>query len=139
MKKMRSQRGFIALMSTIIIAAILLAMMGSTSFASFYARSDAQAGENKRSALAFAESCVNIALLALAKSTNPENYDPNGQSFDVGADSNGATQMCSIMNVAYSGTDVTINTYASVNDSFSTVSATATLPPSIKIISWKEY
>ena len=132
------QRGFIALISTIIIAAILFAVMGSTEYASFYARSDALGSENERAALALAESCINIALLALATSTDPADYDPTDQIFVVDSDSRGMPRTCSIASVAHAGSEVTVNAYASVGDSFSRVSATATLPPHIRVISWGE-
>ena len=133
-----SQRGFIALMSTIVIAAILLAMMASTGMASFYARFDALGVENKRAALALAESCMNVALLGLATSTDPTDYDLIDQIINIGTDARGNSMTCTIASVKHTGQDVTINTYASVDDSFSTIKATATLPPDIRIISWSD-
>jgi len=134
-----SQRGFIALMSTIVMAAILLSIMASTQFASFYARSDALGIENQRAALALAESCVNIALLALATSSDPEEFDIHESVFAVDTDFRGRPRTCTILNVTHSGVDVEISTYASVDDSFSSVSASATLPPNIQLNSWAEH
>ena len=125
-------------MSTIVISGLLLMMMASTGEASFYARFDSLGVENKRSALALAESCINIALLALATSSDPANYVASAQSVIVDTNSHGAPRVCTIVSVAHSGSHVTINTYGSVNGSFSTVSVTATLPPNIKIVSWSE-
>jgi hypothetical protein len=112
--------------------------MGSTEFASFYARFDSLGVENKRSALALAESCINIALLALATSSDPADYDASGRSTIVDTDFREEPRTCTIAHITHNGSTVTINTYASVDDSFSTVSASATLPPNIHIISWSE-
>lgn len=132
------QRGFIALMSTIVISAIVLALMMSTGLASFYARFDALGSENKREAFALAESCVNVGLLALATSSDAAHYAPNNQIVSVGTDAWGNPLTCTIKNILYNGSDATVDTYASSDNSFDNVSATVSLVPSIRIISWKE-
>ncbi|MES2087828.1 MAG: hypothetical protein V4467_02435 [Patescibacteria group bacterium] len=69
----QKNKGFIALMSTIIISTILMAIVFTTNMSSFYARFDALDGEFKRKAFALAESCANETLLRLAKNYS---YDP---------------------------------------------------------------
>ncbi len=138
MKKYDRERGFIALISTVIIAAILLAMMASTEFASFYARSDAFNSENTYAARALAASCINVALLALATSTAPASYNPIDQSVAVDTDIRGNLETCTIKSVIHTESGVTINTFASVDNSFGNVSMTVTLPPRIQILSWRE-
>ena len=132
------QRGFIALMSTIVISAILLLLMAGAGLASFYARYDALGIESKHAAHALAEACVNVALLALATSTDPLRYAPNNQKINVGTDTWGNEMRCIIKNVIPSGSDATINAYASTDGSFDTVSAVVSLSPSMQVISWGE-
>jgi hypothetical protein len=138
MKHTSSQRGFIALMSTIVICAVLLTLMASTDVGSFYARADALGSENKDAAVALAESCINVALLALAASTDPVHYAPINQTVQVGIDRWGNSMTCVIKDAIHSGADVTIDAYASSGDSFGAISVTVSLPPNIQIISWKD-
>ena len=139
MNERTSERGFIALMSTIVIAAILLAMIGSTEFASFYARADALGIENKRSALALADSCINIVLLALATSTDPADFDVGGHTFVVNNDSLGEPRTCTIGHFAHVGSTVNMEAYAAVNNSDGSASVIVTLPPHIQITSWNDH
>ena len=67
MKRRRTQEGFIALMSAIIISIILMTMVLTVSTSSFYARFDALGTEGKRESLGLAEGCINVALLRLAQ------------------------------------------------------------------------
>ncbi|HVM73269.1 MAG TPA: hypothetical protein VMU13_00085 [Candidatus Paceibacterota bacterium] len=134
--KKKSPRGFIALMSTIIITAILLAVMATVGMASFYARSDALASEEVHVARARATSCIDVTLLALATSTDPASYNPTDETIDVGDDKKGDT--CVIESVVDTGTEITIRTHAQANNSFASISATVSLPPTLKIISWSE-
>lgn len=67
------QKGFIALMSAIIISAVLLMLLFSVNTASFYARFDALDGEFKKIAESSAEACGNVALVRLAENYS---YDP---------------------------------------------------------------
>lgn len=66
----KKRNGFIALISTVIISAILLAAAVSASRASFWARFDLLARENKKISAAMAEGCVQAALLKIAKNEN---------------------------------------------------------------------
>jgi hypothetical protein len=132
------QRGFVALIAVLIISAMLVGFMTSVGMASFYARFDTLGSENKREALALAGSCINAGLLALATSTDPALYDPAGQVITVGADARGDSMRCTIRDAIHEGATVTIRSYASVDDSFDTVSATVSLPPSPRILSWDE-
>lgn len=138
MKYKNSQRGFIALMSTVVISAILIAMMMSVGSASFYARYDALGIENSRQAEALAQSCINIALLALATSTDALHYSVVNQRVTVGVDTRGNPTICTIKNITHNGFRVTIDVFAESHNSFSAVSAIASLFPSIQIVSWEK-
>jgi hypothetical protein len=67
------KRGFIALMSAVIISAILMALLFTTSAISFNARFDAFDSENKHMAENIANSCVDQAVLRIAQNYS---YDP---------------------------------------------------------------
>src|SRR5882724_11068659 len=95
------QRGFIALIATVVISAILIALMASVGMASFFARIDALGLENKREALALAESCANIALLALATSSDSMHYSPVDQEFAIAKNSPVNPETCVIRNVVH--------------------------------------
>ena len=72
------ERGFIALISAVVMSAILMSLMYTVSASSFYARIDAESIESKRVSLGLAESCINVALLALAISSDPTNTSGHG-------------------------------------------------------------
>ena len=130
------QRGFVALMTAIVMSAMLLILMAGSGYASFYARYDALGVEKKRQAEALAESCINVALLALATSSDPTHFSESNSVVTVASASVNSSNTCTIDDVQHTGADVVIRASASVGDSFSRVSAVATLPPSISIVSW---
>jgi len=79
-----SQKGYIALISAIIISFILIAVVFVANTSGYFSRFDSQNGEYKRIALGLAESCANTALLKVA-------YDPSyippvgGETVSVGS------------------------------------------------------
>ena len=74
-------RGFIALTSAVIIAAILLMVALEGSLANFYSRMDSLDAESKERSSALADACVDALLLRLA-----EGQTVNG-TVAVGSDS----------------------------------------------------
>ncbi len=75
--------GYIALISTIIISAILIGLTAMVSQSSFFSRFDSLNGEYKRISKGMAESCVNLALLEIAKSPNMDSVtNTSGGSVD---------------------------------------------------------
>jgi len=65
-----SQKGYIALMSAIIVSFVLIGVVFVANTSGYFARFDSQNSEYKRIALGLAESCANVALLKVA-------YDPS--------------------------------------------------------------
>jgi hypothetical protein len=124
----KSERGFVALVSALVISAILITLTFSVSSSSFYARFDALGGENKRISLGLAESCINVALLALATSTAPTTYTPVNLVVHVGEDFQGRPMTCTIQSVTHNGSVATIDVQAQWLGSFSNVTARATIP-----------
>ncbi len=64
--KLKDNRGFMALAAVLIITAVLLIIISTTSISGFFGRFDALASENKRISLGLSESCSNSALLKIA-------------------------------------------------------------------------
>lgn len=60
------QRGFVALMSTIIISAVLLVLVVGGSLSGWYSRSNVLDAELKQRSGALADACVDVILLQLA-------------------------------------------------------------------------
>jgi len=108
-------RGYIALISTIVISLILLALTANMSTAGFYARFNSLDSEYKRISLGYAESCVHAALLKLAKNNT---YAPpsGGEIVSVGS------EKCTIVEVISDISDPTkkrVRTQASFRGAFS--------------------
>ena len=132
-----TERGFVALMSAVIISIVLVMLVMTVGMSSLFARMDSLGGESKVGSRLLAESCINVALLALATSTDALHYTATNQSIIVGHDVRGAALNCVIETITHTGSSVTINTHASSNTSFSTVSTTVSLQPTIHITSYR--
>ena len=91
--KNKSNRGYIALISVIVISLVLVSLTSLLSYGGYFTRASAANGEYKRISLGLAESCVNKALLEIAK--NPD-YLGNEPSVNVGA-----VDTCGIKTVIY--------------------------------------
>lgn len=146
----RGERGFVALISTLIISAILLGLVFTAGASSFYARFDSMGMENKRVSLGLAESCIEVALLALSTSTAPALVSPTNRIVSVGTDGAGNPTTCVIETITHDGNAATIHAHASFNGTFSAVVAQATvhdsatppssfpISPNIEVTSWTE-
>lgn len=137
----RHNNGFVALISAILISAMLLALLLATNLSSFYARFDALDAEHYQAAQNLAGACAREALLRMA-----QNYwyapAPGGDGVLVGAD------RCTIVGVSSPdmGDDRTITASATKGDSYANVIVVAHVKnlsaaaggPNISIISWQE-
>jgi hypothetical protein len=63
----KKDRGFIALMSSIIISVILILIIMNSSFTGFYSRMNILDSEVKERSSALADACIDIALLGFAQ------------------------------------------------------------------------
>jgi len=106
-----NQQGFIALISIIIIAAVLTAIVFVLSTAGFFLRFNVFDSESKKASLGLAEACMQTAMLNLAQGslTVP-------QTVSVGA------QSCKICDKSGTGI-ITLKTRAVYNKSYSNVTA----------------
>ncbi len=127
-RKPQPQRGFIALMSMIILSFVLLDVTMTANTSSMFARLNTLNSEYKRISLGLAESCVNKALLTIA-----ENYSytpaPGGDVILVGSN------FCTIKELTYGPEDpltyqkvATIKTEGEYRGAFSNITTTATVP-----------
>jgi hypothetical protein len=97
-RKHNPRRGFIALISTILISAILIGVALTTSGSGISSRFDVLNSEYKRISLGLAESCANVALLKIDQNYN---YAGNESGIVVGTDGQGRTETCNIGAVTY--------------------------------------
>lgn len=67
---LKNEKGFVALISTAVISAVLLVAAASVSRTAFWARFDLLARENKKISAARAEGCVQAALLRIVRNEN---------------------------------------------------------------------
>jgi len=101
-KNFNNQQGFVALMSIILIAAILIVLVAVVSISSFYTRFNVLDYENKKVSVGLAESCATIAMVNLAKDAttfkNTVNASASGYPVTVGSNS------CKICTIVGTGT-----------------------------------
>jgi hypothetical protein len=124
MEQHETQSGFVALMSVIIISAILLTLVFTMNLLSFFARYDAYGEDNKRVSLGLADACVEAAKLKIAQNAA---YVPasTGDCVSVGdtCGALGATKTCRICSVsAGAGNSYTITTGAVITGSYTELS-----------------
>ena len=108
-------QGYIALISTIVISLILLALTANMSTAGFYVRFNSLDSEYKRISLGLAESCVHAALLKLAKNNT---YAPpaGGEIVSVGSE---ACTINEVLTDLSDPTKKTVKTQADFSGAFS--------------------
>ena len=153
-------RGFIALISALLISTVLLGLAATLCMSSLFARLDALSQEYHRVALGLAESCAQVALLKVAQNYA---YDPTvdadyvsgrGVYVLVGTDGQGISEACSIASVSFAldpsrhRETATIMTRGQYRNSFAGVRVQAlvadpTFAPShlvrnVLIVSWTE-
>jgi hypothetical protein len=134
MKHSGHNRGFIALMSVIIISAILLMLVFSVGVSSFLNRFDALDIENKRVSLGLAEACVSVAMLRLA--LNPTTY---GGGEVVTVDTSDAQRICKICSFSPGVSQPTVPIKAQYNGAYSNLSITmAVTGTHVAMTSWIE-
>lgn len=128
--KLKNNNGFMALMSAIIISAVLLLIVTSLSFTGFYTRSNILDSELKEKSSALAEACVDTALLKLA---NDPLYAPpsGGEYIKVDEVSNEA---CTIKSISGS----IIKTKANYNNKYFTNLEVRFNGGDLSVISWEE-
>ena len=124
------ERGFIALLSVIVISAMLLTFVYTLNTASFFSRADALQAEDRRTSLVLAEACIEAGMLKLVQRAD---YVPASGGDCVGvADTcgvSGAAQICSICSVEASLNTRTIVARAAFHGAYTTIRVEGTLMP----------
>ena len=127
-----NQKGFIALISVIVIAAILAAITFVLSTSGFFLRFNVFDTESKKISLDVAEACVQTAMLELIQGAVPV----LPQTVPVGTNS---CKICYISSTNPSVNPKTIQTRAVSNDSYSNITVVLTQnPSSFTVNSWDE-
>jgi len=126
--KYEKNSGFVALISVIIISAILLLIATSLSFSGFYARYNILDSEFKKRSSTIAEACVDVALLKLTTDTS---YNPTNTIVAVGGDS------CTIQSITTSGTNKTIYTRSSYKNYITNLKVVVNIT-NFSVVSWEE-
>jgi hypothetical protein len=119
-------QGFVALMSAIIISAVLLVVITFLSYSGFNSRSNALHAEFKERSSALAEACADQALLAIA---NNNSYSGDATS-TIGAD------QCYVGVVPVGSFPKTFQTRAIYQGSYTNLRIVVSAAPAI--ISWQE-
>lgn len=127
MRKNRKQ-GFIALISAIVISAILLIVAITMSYSAFFVRYAILDSEYKNRSSALAEGCVDSALLKLANGSVPA----SNEIIIIGSDPD---DKCTIISVDQSG-GYTIKTQAIFRYSFTNL--VITTDANLAVLSWEE-
>jgi hypothetical protein len=135
------KRGFVALISVIVISAVLLVLVFTLGIASFFNRFDTLDTESKRVSMALAEACASIAMLKLAQHPN---YTPMSagdcESVSDICGVRGATRICKICSVKQSiGGMYTIVTRSVFGSAYSNLQITGFLTAAnFSVSSWRE-
>ncbi len=122
------QKGYIALVSAIIISLLLMAVAFALSFSSYFSRFNITDSSTKEISLSLAESCVDKALLSLAQNSS---YGGN-ETITVDG-----TKNCSILPVETNGSQKTVKTSAVFQQATANIKVIVNLP-AFTIVSWEE-
>lgn len=128
MKQRNIQKGFIALISSIVMSAILLLITTTLSLSSFFTRFTILESEYKERSSALAEACVDSALVKIALDNT---YSPSNEIVRVG------NNTCLIKRVTTLGTQKTIVTQGNYQESYTNLSVTIQTN-NLQIVSWLE-
>src|SRR3989338_2690492 len=126
---LKSQQGYVALISILIVSLVLFTVTFILSFTSFFGRSNVLDAEYKARSLSLAEACLDIALLELAND-NP----PAGNScFDIG---NRNCAVISILPILPDDYPKTIQTQARFQNSYTNLEIEVNTD--LEITSWQD-
>ena len=125
---MNNERGFIALISVIIISAIMMVLVFTLEAASFFQRFDALDAENKRISLGLAEACANVGRLDIEAGNYIES-----PAASIVVDASDPKKTCKICKAGASGD---INTRAVYNGAYTNLSIT--LNSDFSVTKWQE-
>ena len=126
--KIKTNTGFIALMSAIIISVVLLLVVTNLGFTEFYNRSNILDSELKEKSFALAEACVDTAILKLA---NDSSYNPINEPISVDADN------CIIQSVASGASQKIISIQTNYKNYYTNLKIVLN-SANMSVVSWEE-
>ena len=129
-------RGFVALMSVIIVSAILTTIIFTLGASTFFARFDVLDIENKRESLFLAEACVNAAMLKIARDVS---YEPFASGEQMTVEGLKTCKICPGTNNPSRQSTETIYARALYNGAYTNIEATIqTAQGTFAITGWHE-
>ena len=131
---MKKQRGYVAIVSAIIISSILSLVVFDSSASVFFARFSQLDSEDKTRSKTLAFSCAYEALYAYAED---HSYAPHHQIVEIDQTENGIPEKCTIDKIIFSGTNLTIFVHASLFNAYTVLEIKASSTP-LSITSWRE-
>ena len=133
----KSDKGFIALTSAIVIVLVLVTITVVVSISGFLGRFNILNVEFKEKSYGLAEACVEVAIIKLAN--NPL-YSPSNECVPVGDSCPTGENTCTIVSVEPDGSNKVIKAKAVFNESHTNLKATVDSSiNNIPITAWKEY
>ena len=124
-------KGYIALISVLLISVALLVAVASLSFSGYLNRFIILDAEAKDESLAYAEACASSAIGEVTKNSSYTPPAPPANELNIG------TGKCSIDSVVSAGSNRLINTSATVGKAVTKIQVEFD-PLSLNIISWNE-
>lgn len=121
--------GYIAIISAIILSAVLMLLAIGLSLSSYFNLSDIQDSNLKDITVSLAEGCAEVALLKMAFSSS---YSGN-ENLTI------ASSTCAILPVESSSTQKIIKTQASFANSATNLKITISSSSALKVLFWEEY
>ncbi len=123
------QNGFVALVSAIVISALLIIIAASLGYTNFFTRFNILDGENKETSLGLAEACAEIARVEIANSSG-FSVPSGGKTYTFGGNT------CKILSVSGS---YTVQSQGVYQNSYSTIEAIYNRTGSdVTVTGWKE-
>jgi hypothetical protein len=131
---MKAPRGYIAVVSAIIISSIITLAVFESSANVFIARFGQIDSEDKIRSEALAFSCAYEALYAYAEDSA---YAPHGETIKIGQRENGIPEDCIVNSLALADTRLSIIVRASMGSAYTVLQVNAQNAP-LSIMSWYE-
>jgi hypothetical protein len=125
----KEQRGFIALISVLIISAILLTLVVTMGFAAWFARADVLANEQSQTAQQESRGCIDVALRILTNAPDPSTFTLHDQNIAIDG-----SHTCAIVSIIHDNNTVVISTAAKEGNVVSHVISHVALAPYMRVI-----
>ncbi|MDO8516141.1 MAG: hypothetical protein Q7S28_02745, partial [bacterium] len=127
-----SRRGFIALMSAIIISVVLLLIITTTGLTGFFGRFNILDSEYKERSSALADACVDKMILKLADDSS---YSGEASPISVGSE---PSDVCSVLTGATGDPIRTFKIQASYQNAYTNLQVAVNID-TFEITSWEEW